>query len=825
MKYFFGPSILLIVGILLMPLSVSAVFNFDVFEYTETSLNLTARDGLPSGITFNDDGTKLYVGGRFADTVYQYTLSTAYDMTTASYDNVSFTPASGDNPYGFIFGDGGTKLYTIDSGLQNVYQYDVGTPYDLSTATNTGEAFYDVSGQVGTGPGVAPTGISFNNDGTKMFVSEYYSEEIFEYDVSTAWDVTSASYSGTSFTMTQVNNAYGHLFSDDGMSLIALSESNDTIYLYDLSTAWDLSTISYSGSSGSIAGQASIGTAVTTNGANDRLYVYDLSTKFVYEYQILPIPVVTTLSPADDATGVTTTANLIMTFSETVSAATGTIDIYTATGTLFESISVTSSQVTGSGSDTITINPNNTFSVSTSYYVYVSSTAFINASSTAFAGISVSTTWNFTTTDLEPPSSLQYTTPNTYIVNTAIATLSPIVSGGAVASYTISPALPAGLSISPVTGQISGIPLAAAGLTTYTVTAANDSGSTTFDIQITVAEPVEEEEEEEVEEETRGGGGTVVLVPPVAMNFSGAATSHGTNGLAPVLVGTTLHSNANPTIVDRMAISFDDPTFATVSVIPYTDSQDLTIPAAATTIYVRYYSYTGHRSQDFELAIPKEVTQVPTVTATNPLACTVDFSKMNEPIKFGASNNANNVRLLEQFLNTYEQANLPVDGVYGEADLAAVITWQETYAADILAPWGITKGTGYIFTTSLAKIQEIHAAACRAAAVPKETPAPSVSSNGAFTTPLAFARPLERGMRGEDVRLLQQVLNHLGFTVDTTGVGSPGNESDYFGQLTYDAVIRFQAAYAEQILAPLGITTPTGYVGPSTVAHMTLLLQ
>jgi len=84
-----------------------------------------------------------------------------------------------------------------------------------------------------------------------------------------------------------------------------------------------------------------------------------------------------------------------------------------------------------------------------------------------------------------PPSALSYASPQVYPVGTAITPLNPTVTGS-VDSYSVSPALPAGLSLDTVTGRISGTPTAASGSAGYTVTAQNSNGSTTFALSITV---------------------------------------------------------------------------------------------------------------------------------------------------------------------------------------------------------------------------------------------------------------------------------------------------------------------------------------------------
>jgi len=87
----------------------------------------------------------------------------------------------------------------------------------------------------------------------------------------------------------------------------------------------------------------------------------------------------------------------------------------------------------------------------------------------------------------QPPSALSYAvSAATYTVGTAITPDTPVVRGGAVTSYSVLPALPAGLSLSRSTGIISGTPTTVSAAANYTITASNAAGSATATVSITV---------------------------------------------------------------------------------------------------------------------------------------------------------------------------------------------------------------------------------------------------------------------------------------------------------------------------------------------------
>ena len=93
--------------------------------------------------------------------------------------------------------------------------------------------------------------------------------------------------------------------------------------------------------------------------------------------------------------------------------------------------------------------------------------------------------------------------------------------------------------------------------------------------------------------------------------------------------------------------------------------------------------------------------------------------------------------------------------------------------------------------------------------------APAVTQSS-FT----FTRDLSLKSTSQDVLELQRYLNNNGFIIATSGPGSPGKETSSFGALTFKALVRFQEAFAKEILAPNGLTRGTGYFGSATRAFI-----
>lgn len=171
------------------------------------------------------------------------TPSIGYSVANASYDGVAVTVSDGPSTsvLGLDFNDDGTKLYVVgNGGTPSVAQYTLPTPYRLSGASYD-SVFFDVSTQA-----ASPTDCKFSADGMRLFILDNTTDSVYQYNFTTAYDFSTASYSNISFPVGEGDTALEALgFSQDGRRMYIGGGDNDKLYQYTLPTGFDLSTARY----------------------------------------------------------------------------------------------------------------------------------------------------------------------------------------------------------------------------------------------------------------------------------------------------------------------------------------------------------------------------------------------------------------------------------------------------------------------------------------------------------------------------------------------------------------------------------------------------
>lgn len=215
----------------------------DNLSYASKSVSVWSQETFPTWLFIWDSWTKAYIIWNNNYTVFQYTLSTAYDISTASYASIykdisshiaSWTPTA------LSFKSDWLTMYNADSLNQAVYQYTLSVAWDVSTASYASKTL-DTSLQW------TPTWMYLKSDWTKLFIN--WNWTIYQYTLWTAYDLSTAVYASKS--MVSLWDAWIY-FHSDGTKMYSVWQLLWKIYEYSLSTAWDISTWAYTWNSGSI---------------------------------------------------------------------------------------------------------------------------------------------------------------------------------------------------------------------------------------------------------------------------------------------------------------------------------------------------------------------------------------------------------------------------------------------------------------------------------------------------------------------------------------------------------------------------------------------
>ena len=191
---------------------------------------ISAQDAVPSSIAISNDGGKMFILGNSGDDVNEYALLNAYDISTAIFVD-SFAVDSQDfNPGALAFSNDGQKMYVVGTFEEKVFEYDLATMFDVSTAT------YNKSFDISAEEGIA-SGLHFDETGTSMFLTGYQSDQVYKYELSTPYDVSTAVLSESYDLGTYGINSAGLTFSSDMSSMFVLdSLLATTIHEFSLET-------------------------------------------------------------------------------------------------------------------------------------------------------------------------------------------------------------------------------------------------------------------------------------------------------------------------------------------------------------------------------------------------------------------------------------------------------------------------------------------------------------------------------------------------------------------------------------------------------------
>ena len=208
------------------------------------------------GIFIKPDGTRVYVTNDEDDddqSVIEYSLTTPFDISTAvksSETLLTIQEGGGsevmDNPHAIKFKPDGTKMYVIrsdatDGNTVAIEQFSLSTAWDTSTISWTARTAL----QTGCTLSLQTRGVDFKPDGTRIFIGNEGNDIIAQYDLTTPWDVTSMTNQQCSPSIKSDEDKLRNIqLSSDGKFLYVGGNDGDDINKYSLTTPYNITSIS-----------------------------------------------------------------------------------------------------------------------------------------------------------------------------------------------------------------------------------------------------------------------------------------------------------------------------------------------------------------------------------------------------------------------------------------------------------------------------------------------------------------------------------------------------------------------------------------------------
>jgi archaellum component FlaF (FlaF/FlaG flagellin family) len=157
--------------------NLSTAWDVSSATYSSNSYDLSSYGNYGADFTISPDGTSLYYAHRSDKKVYRFTMSTAWSITTLSYNSsYDFGAEIDSSRYGNCraveFTDDGKRMFIVQS-TEKIRQYSLLVAWDITTA-NLDPVSLDLSGL----PGISDVGkIRVDPTGTKLVVSGGFSSD------------------------------------------------------------------------------------------------------------------------------------------------------------------------------------------------------------------------------------------------------------------------------------------------------------------------------------------------------------------------------------------------------------------------------------------------------------------------------------------------------------------------------------------------------------------------------------------------------------------------------------------------------------------------
>lgn len=276
----------------ILPLFEGSSWNLANAKYVYDFIATNSQTGM--GMAFSPDGKIMEIMGANTITVFlnYYDLSIGFDIRTAVFNPTkSYSSGSTANyKTGFVIKPDGLRIFFTfakTASFERIYSQDSITPFDFGTVTNI--LYLDLNPLIPIGNNLS---FDINSLGTKLYISDITAGIIYQYTMSTSWDITSAVYDSKSLSVLGSFLVRSQISPDGKIFIVANTSAgggSTELDQYSLSVPYDISTATYIGNyftqyPTEVSGQSSF----YINPAGNKIILanYTQITQPIYEHQM-----------------------------------------------------------------------------------------------------------------------------------------------------------------------------------------------------------------------------------------------------------------------------------------------------------------------------------------------------------------------------------------------------------------------------------------------------------------------------------------------------------------------------------------------------------
>ena len=253
--------------------------------YTNQSLSVTTSG--TRGTDFNHDGTRFYVVGRSTLNIVEYHLTIPWAIETATYVrelDISTEMGSATQlesvPHGIYIRKDDGKLMWIGNRTE-IWEYTLSTPWDITSATPTG--YRDLSNVILRGHD-----FDFKPDGRVLYYDDRFIESVFQFNLSVPWDISTVNLDYVFDISDQQQEVRGVQLDKDGKRMFLMDTERLEVLEYYISQPYDLRTAAYVDAF-SVGSESTEPRGITFRSNSKMFYVTSSNEGVIHQYALYEV--------------------------------------------------------------------------------------------------------------------------------------------------------------------------------------------------------------------------------------------------------------------------------------------------------------------------------------------------------------------------------------------------------------------------------------------------------------------------------------------------------------------------------------------------------